>query len=294
MNTKLYSESPCIQGIKHIRTGKNHVQKWPGGETEIYERFEEHAFLFNGIRYTSKICYGKRFTYGKNRKRVIIFINEEIHAEFLGGDSYQQNKLLLSEIKFYKNGRFKTINCLQENIPATWEYFNVVKLPGEVIAKGVHRVWAVAIKENDHENLIKFALIRKIEREKKREEKTLLIENKQREQVKEVPIKEDPIVDSMIKELSQNPGAFLDGVRREILRFSDQFNTVKNLQFKDKIRKMETEGKIPANIAKLIYFINTFRNSAVYDAYNLSESEVVSVANACKGVKDFISKNKST
>ena len=84
--------------VKMKDAGRNSTYQWPQG-LEKYDYFVEYEALAEDGRHTIKIGFCERFTYGRNRIRVIIWIDEHPHAEFFGADDYENSGEVLSEIK---------------------------------------------------------------------------------------------------------------------------------------------------------------------------------------------------
>ena len=150
-----------IIGIKNM--GKNFTYQWPEC-TETYDYFVEYTAMDEEGEHTVKIGFGRRHTYGRDRIRIVVWIDDHPHAEFLGADDFEQSGEVLSEIKVPGDVGERICRYPDESIPERYAMFNVVGLPLRVQNRGVHQAWAVVSNIADHKTLITLATLRRLER----------------------------------------------------------------------------------------------------------------------------------
>ena len=150
-----------VIGIKDV--GKNFTYQWPE-DTETYDYFIEYIAMDEEGEHAVKIGFGKRHTYGRDRIRIVVWIDDHPHAEFLGADDFEQSGEVLSEIKVPGDVGERICKYPDEPIPERYSMFHVEGLPLRVQNLGVHRAWAVVANIADHKTLIALAALRRLER----------------------------------------------------------------------------------------------------------------------------------
>ena len=143
--------------------GKNFTYQWPEG-TETYDYFMEYIAMDGEGEHAVKIGFGKRHTYGRDRIRIVVWIDDHPHAKFLGADDFERSGEVLSEIKVPGDVGERICKYPDESIPERYSMFNVEGLPLRVQNSGVHRAWAVVANIADHKTLIALAALRRLER----------------------------------------------------------------------------------------------------------------------------------
>jgi hypothetical protein len=146
--------------------GKNFTYQWPEGPETYY--FIEYIAMDEEGEHAVKIGFGERHTYGRDRIRIVIWIDGHPHAEFLGADDFEQSGEVLSEIKVPGDAGERICRYPDEFIPERYSMFNIEGLTLRVQNPGVHGAWAVVANISDHKTLIALAALRKLERERKR------------------------------------------------------------------------------------------------------------------------------
>jgi len=149
--------------IKMKDAGRNFTYQWPEG-TEAYDHFVEYEATAEDGKHNVKIGFGKRYTYGRERIRVVIWIDDHPHAEFLGVDDFENSGEVLSEIKVPGDVGERICRYPDEPIPERYAMFNVEGLPIRVQGPGVHNAWAVVTNIADHRTLTALAALRRLER----------------------------------------------------------------------------------------------------------------------------------
>jgi len=152
--------------ILRIRNvGKNYTYVWPPPEgSETFDYFVEYDAIAEDDQHIVRAGFCKRHAYGKNRMRVVIWIDGYPHAEFVGADDFDRSGEVLSEIKIPGDRGERSCRYPNEPIPARYAMFNVEGMPTRVKGPRVRRVWAVIASIADHKTLIILAALRRLER----------------------------------------------------------------------------------------------------------------------------------
>lgn len=149
--------------VKINNVGGNFTYQWPAG-TEAFDNFVEYGAIAEDGEHNVKIGFGRRHTYRRDRIRVVIWIDDHPHAEFLGVDDFESSGEVLSEIKVPGDVGERICRYPDEPIPERYMMFRVEGLPVRIQGPGVHRAWAVVTNIADHETLIVLAALRRLER----------------------------------------------------------------------------------------------------------------------------------
>jgi hypothetical protein len=151
-----------IVGIRDL--GTNYRYQWPEGRPESYDYWVEYTALSEDGEHFVRIGFGKRHTYGRERARVVVWIDDYPHAEFLSADDFEKSGEVLSEIKVRGHRGERMCRYPDEPVPERYAMFNVVGLPVRVIAEGVHSAWAVVANIADQKAMVALASLRRYER----------------------------------------------------------------------------------------------------------------------------------
>ena len=111
-----------------------------------------------------RIGFGTRTTYGHSRRRVVEWIDDHPHAEFLGADDFERSGDVLAEIKVPGTTGERICRYPEEAIPERYSGLPVVGLPTRVTGPGVHNAWAVVANVADHRTMFALAALRRFER----------------------------------------------------------------------------------------------------------------------------------
>lgn len=149
--------------LKINDVGRDYEYKWPES-TETFDYFMEYIAKAEDSEHNVKIGFGKRPAYGKDRFRVVIWIDGNPDAEFVGADDFEKSGEVLSEIKVPGNVGERICRYPEEPIPERYSMFNVEGLPLRVKGSGVHGAWAVVANIGEHKTLIALAALRRLER----------------------------------------------------------------------------------------------------------------------------------
>jgi len=152
-----------IVGMKNV--GKNFTYKWPTpAGTETFEFFVDYLAVAEDGQHNVKVGFCKRPAYRRDRIRVVVWIDDYPHAEFLGADDFEKSGEVLSEIKVPGDTGERICRYPNEPIPERYGMFNIEGLPVRVKGPGVHQAWAVVASVADHKSLVALAALRRLER----------------------------------------------------------------------------------------------------------------------------------
>lgn len=144
--------------------GSNHIYRWPSGDQEPYPHYIDYRALGPDGEHQVRIGFGIRATYGRERKRVVIWIDSHPQAEFLGADDFERSGDVLCEIKVPGNSGERICRYPEEPLPERYAGLPVVGLPTRVSGPYVHNAWAVVANISDHRVLFALAALRRLER----------------------------------------------------------------------------------------------------------------------------------
>jgi hypothetical protein len=153
-----------MQIIKVKDTGRDFQYKWPDDTIENYPYWISYQPRSDqGIREVL-IAFGTREVFGKERARVIIFVNGFPQVEFFGADDFDYSGDILWEVKILGQTGERICRYPIDPIPERYNIFNIVGLPNRIVAKDVHDAWAVVANVADHKTLIALTALRMEER----------------------------------------------------------------------------------------------------------------------------------
>ena len=132
-----------MQVIGVESTGSKYEYRWPK-DKELYDYFIDYKAASEKGCHLIRIGYCTRRVYGKNRMRVVVWVDGNPQAEFVGTDDFDKSGEVLSEIKLPSKGATRMCRYPDEVIPQRYILFNVVGMPTRIHATGVHNAWAVA------------------------------------------------------------------------------------------------------------------------------------------------------
>ena len=151
-----------MQIVNITQVTPNYQFKWPK-DTEDYPNSIEYRALADDGEHQIRIGFGSRHTYGRERTRVVVWIDNYPQAEFVGADDFNTSGEVLSEIIVPSDGSSRICRYPDEPIPERYTMFNTVGLPVRILAPGVHRAWAVAVNIADHKSMVAVAALRRLE-----------------------------------------------------------------------------------------------------------------------------------
>lgn len=140
---------------------------WPGGDIEDYDHVVVYDAISNSGSHKVSVGYTYRNTYGRDRRRIVVWIDNYPFAEFLGADDFDVSGEVLSEIRFYDAEKDSKRMCryASDVIPERYSMFRIDSLKRRVIEKGVNDAWVVVANISDHSTMTSLAAMRKYERE---------------------------------------------------------------------------------------------------------------------------------
>ena len=156
-----------MQLLDITKPASNHSFQWPGGDTEKYDAAIFYKSVSNDGEHEITIGYSVRNTYGKDRRRVVVWIDNYQYAEFLAADDFNVTGEVLSEIRFYDEEDESKRMCRYtgDAVPQRDSMFRVDSLKRRVEGTGVRDAWSVVSNIADHVTMSSLASMRKYESE---------------------------------------------------------------------------------------------------------------------------------
>lgn len=155
-----------MQILKISGVGEDYDYRWPSGNTEHYDYWIEYEALTVDGGHSMRIGAGHRETYGRDRVRVVIWVDGKPQAEFLGADDYTKSGDVLSELKVPGEHAQRICRYPEEPVPERYAGLPIVGLPTRVSGPSVHGAWAVVTNISDHRTMCALAALRRLERER--------------------------------------------------------------------------------------------------------------------------------
>lgn len=150
-----------IVGISGV--GRNFLYNWPKDQ-ENFDHYLDYRAVAEDGKHRVRLGFCQRFTYGRDRLRVVVWIDDHPHAEFLGADDFEKSGEVVAEIKVPGERGERICRYPHEPIPERYTMFNVEGLKLRVRGKGVRGAWSVVANVGDHETMIALAGLRRLER----------------------------------------------------------------------------------------------------------------------------------
>jgi len=129
--------------------------KWPK-ETEAFENGFETTRSIEGHTRTFKIGFTNRKAAGKERRRVVVWMDNWPLVEFAGSNDYESDGLLASVIKIKGGKQLRT----SAKIPEEYKGFRIARYDSIVQGPYASQHMAVIVQSNDLESMLKHAIIR--------------------------------------------------------------------------------------------------------------------------------------
>ena len=152
-----------MQVISVQAVGQNFVYHWPGGQ-ETFTNWIEYRARASDREHLVRIGFGTRETYGRDRARVVVWVDGHPSAEFLEADDFAASGEVLSEIRVAGDRGERICRYPEEPVSERYIMFNPVGMRTRVTGSGVHNAWAVAANISDHQRMIALAALRNLER----------------------------------------------------------------------------------------------------------------------------------
>jgi hypothetical protein len=143
--------------------GPEFTYPWPGGE-EHFSHWVDYRTAAPDGNHHVRIGLCVMEAYGRPRKRVVVWIDDHPHAQFLGADDFERTGDVLSEIRVPGDSGERICRYPDEVIPERYSGLPTVGLPTRVSGPGVHQAWAVVASIADHRVMIALAALRRLER----------------------------------------------------------------------------------------------------------------------------------
>jgi len=152
-----------MQIVNITQVTPNYEFRWPGGDIESYPNSIEYRAVAHDGEHSIRIGFGNRYAYGRERIRVVVWIDNYPQAEFVGADDFDTSGEVLSEIIVPSDGSSRICRYPDEPIPERYTMFNTVGLPVRIRAPGVHGACAIAVNIADHKSIVTVAGLRRLE-----------------------------------------------------------------------------------------------------------------------------------
>lgn len=137
---------------------------WPSGNVEKYTQWIDWSAVAPDGAHVVRIGKAMRTVYGSNRPRVAVWIDNQVHAEFLGADDFESSGDVLCEIKVPGDVGERIVRYPTEAVPERYAAFTVAGLPTRVSGPRLHKAWAVVSNIADHPALAALGGLRRLER----------------------------------------------------------------------------------------------------------------------------------
>ena len=127
-----------MQLLDVVAVGENYSHRWGDGSHELYPHWIEYRAIAADGEHRVRIAFGKRSTYGRDRRRVVVLIDGYPQVEFLGADDFDQSGDVLAEIKVPGTTGERICRYREEAIPERYSGLPVAGLVTRVTGSGVH------------------------------------------------------------------------------------------------------------------------------------------------------------
>lgn len=155
-----------MQILDLVAIGQDFTYRWPSGDNEPYPHWVQYRAIAADGPHDIRIGFGTRPVYGRPRRRVVIWIDNHPHAEFLGADDFERSGDVLAEIKVPGDRGERICRYPEEAVPERYSGLPIVGLPTRVSGPNLHNAWAVVANVADHRVLFALAALRRLERDR--------------------------------------------------------------------------------------------------------------------------------
>jgi hypothetical protein len=149
-----------MQILQVAGAGEDFVYQWPA-EIKNYKYWIAYSVQDEEQELTARIGFGTHEVYGRERARVIVWIDGQPEVEFFGVDDYAVTGKIVTEIKLEGN---QMCRYPDDPVPLVYGAFHVVGLPTVVTGPRVHNAWGVLVNIADHRAILHMAFVRKRQR----------------------------------------------------------------------------------------------------------------------------------
>ena len=153
-----------MQIINLRNTLHNFDYEWPK-DIESFDNGVEYDAISATGSCVVKIGYCWRQAYGRNRRRVLVWIDDYPYAEFIAADDFNISGEVLSEIRFYDKESQSKKMCRygQDSVPQRYAVFRCDSMKRRISGERVHDAWAVVANISDNYTMAALAAMRKYE-----------------------------------------------------------------------------------------------------------------------------------
>ena len=145
---------------------QNFDYNWPNDVENFDNGIEYDAVSADG-EHVLRIGYCWRQAYGKNRRRIVVWIDDYPYAEFLAADDFDVSGDVLSEVRFYDEETVSKRMCRYNDdvLPERYTVFKTDSMKRRIVGQSVHDAWAVVTNVSDHHTMAALAAMRRYESE---------------------------------------------------------------------------------------------------------------------------------
>jgi hypothetical protein len=153
-----------MQLLDIVEAGIDYEYTWPNGNREPFARWVEYRAAAPDGERTVRIGFGHRATYGRDRRRVVVWIDGHPQVEFVGADDFDRSGDVLAELKVPGERGERICRYPDEAVPERYAALPIVGLPTRLTGPYLHAAWAVVANIADHRTLAAVAALRRLER----------------------------------------------------------------------------------------------------------------------------------
>jgi hypothetical protein len=153
-----------MQLINVTAVGTDFIHHWGDGTEERYPHWIEYGAIADDGEHRIRLTFGKRPAYGRDRMRILIWIDDQNHAQFLGADDFESTGDVLSEIKIPGTTGERICRYPNEPIPERYAGLPTVGLSTRVSGPQLHNAWAIVANIAEHRIMAVLAALRRLER----------------------------------------------------------------------------------------------------------------------------------
>jgi len=141
-----------IANLEKVEKEYKHI--WPEG----HEIFDAIFFTLNDGKKTIPVIIGftMRRVFGKNRRRIVVFVKRYPQVEFIGTDEFDRTGELVGVIKRPKSGKHY---LYEEDLPIEYFGFNLVRYKDYINKRGAYNSVAIIVNVSDLSTMLRHAFI---------------------------------------------------------------------------------------------------------------------------------------
>src|SRR4051794_1162999 len=107
-----------MQLLDVAAVGTDYIQRWLDGTHEPYQHWIEYRTVTEDSEHRVRIGFGMRPTSGRDRRRIVIWIDNHTDAEFIGADDFNHSGDILSAIRMHGDAGERNCRYPEEPVPA--------------------------------------------------------------------------------------------------------------------------------------------------------------------------------